>query len=252
VTGNGNRLSIAGRAGIFRLEVAPGRSIFMAASGSKQGVKVMRQLCVTVFSLIVLMSASCGKKAADTAAFSKTNFDPSAVTAVALDGPPMMAPGIMFTPPKSWTDQGASTMRITTYAFGPVDSDKDSAILAVSYFGKEGGGPIKDNILRWIHQIQLPSGGNPEEIAVQSQITVDSMTAHLVELEGTYMSGGMMGSPAVPKEGYRLTGAVVETPEGNVFFKLTGPSKTAQKMAADFAAVLLSLKRLPAMPAGHP
>ena len=69
------------------------------------------------------------------------------------------------------------------------------------------------------------------------------MPAHIVELEGTYISGGMMGSPAVPKEGYRLTGVVLETVEGNLFFKLTGPSKTAQKMAREFAAALLNIKK---------
>lgn len=213
----------------------------------------MRKVSLVLLTagLVALIGCS-SKNAASNGSFAKTSFDQSATAGVTLDGTPMMAPGIMFTPPKSWTDQGASSMRITTYAFGPVEGDKDSAILAVSFFGKDGGGSIKDNILRWIHQMKLADNVNPETIAVQIEITVDSMTAHIVELEGTYSSGGMMGTPAVPKDGYRLTGAILETPEGNVFFKLTGPSKTAQKMATDFAAMLLSVKRTPAMPVGHP
>lgn len=236
----------------FCLEVADPLSIFVAALQDTQENNVIRYMQTLSFGLAILLLTSCGKKTADVAQFRNTSFDPSAVAGVVLDGSPMVAPGVMFTPPKSWTDQGPATMRITTYAYGPVEGDKDSAILAISYFGKDGGGPIKDNILRWIHQMKLANNVNPETIAVQSEITVDSMLAHIVELEGTYMSGGMMGSPAVPKEGYRMTGAVLETPEGNLFFKLTGPSKTAQKMAADFAAVLLSVKRAPAMPVGHP
>lgn len=204
----------------------------------------MRKLLALAFAFSLFLAFGCSsKKDSGSAGFVKTSFDQSAVASVTLDGTPMSAPGVTFTPPKSWVDLGPSSMRITTYAFGPIEGDKDSAILAISHFGKDGGGPIKDNILRWIHQMQTPSGGNPEEVAAQSQITIDSMPAHVVELEGTYMSGGMMGSPAVPKEKYRMTGVVLETADGNLFFKLTGPAKTAQKMAQDFAAVLLSLKR---------
>lgn len=204
----------------------------------------MRKLIVPALAFGLFLALGCSSKQdSGSAGFVKTTFDQSAVASVTLDGAPMSASGVTFTPPKSWTDLGPSSMRLTTYAFGPIDGDKDSAVLAISHFGKDGGGPIKDNILRWIHQMQLPSGGNPEEVAVQSEMNIDSMPAHVVELEGTYMSGGMMGSPAVAKEKYRMTGVVLETAEGNLFFKLTGPAKTAQKMAQDFAAVLLSVKK---------
>ena len=53
----------------------------------------------------------------------------------------------------------------------------------------------------------------------------------------------MMGQPSGPKAGYRLLGAVVETPEGEVFFKLTGPVKTLAAAQSDFQSMLKSLKK---------
>jgi hypothetical protein len=48
---------------------------------------------------------------------------------------------------------------------------------------------------------------------------------------------------AAKKPGYRLLGAIVEAPEGPVFFKLTGPAKTVAVAKADFEKMLSSLSR---------
>ena len=45
------------------------------------------------------------------------------------------------------------------------------------------------------------------------------------------------------KPGYRLLGAIVEGPEGAVFFKLTAPSRTAEAQRAAFEALLKSVSR---------
>jgi hypothetical protein len=45
------------------------------------------------------------------------------------------------------------------------------------------------------------------------------------------------------KTGYRLLGAIVEAPEGNVFFKLTGPAATVGAAQADFDALVGSMKK---------
>ena len=44
--------------------------------------------------------------------------------------------------------------------------------------------------------------------------------------------------PKTPKPGYKLLGAIVEGPGGNVFFKLTGPAKTVEAARADFNKLL--------------
>jgi hypothetical protein len=53
----------------------------------------------------------------------------------------------------------------------------------------------------------------------------------------------MMGNTSAPKSGYRMLGAIVEGPEGNVFFKLTGPAKTVATAQDEFQAMLKSLKK---------
>ena len=52
-----------------------------------------------------------------------------------------------------------------------------------------------------------------------------------------------MCSSVTPKENNRLTAVVLEGPGGNVFFKLIGPMKTAQKMSGAFAPTLLNVKK---------
>ncbi|RME29092.1 MAG: hypothetical protein D6800_03060 [Candidatus Zixiibacteriota bacterium] len=111
--------------------------------------------------------------------------------------------------------------------------------MTVFYFGPQGGGAVEANITRWIGQM-APQDGKPPA-AVRDQFTVDGMAVQTVEVQGTYnasMGGGMMGGQTVPKPGYRLIGAVVTAPEGNVFFKLTGPDKTAMAMSEGFVAMI--------------
>jgi hypothetical protein len=203
----------------------------------------MKRAIITICFASLTTLTGCSQKSDQSAGFVKTSFDPSAATKVTLDGKPVSVAGITFVPPTTWTDLGPSSMRVTTFSFGPIEGEKDSATLAVSFFGQNSGGGIDDNIKRWVSQMKPADGVDSHESVVHETITVDSMTARIVELAGTFMSGGMMGSPAVPKENYRMTGVVLETPGGNVFFKLTGPVKTAQKMAGEFAAVLLKVKK---------
>jgi hypothetical protein len=53
----------------------------------------------------------------------------------------------------------------------------------------------------------------------------------------------MPGQPTSPKGNYALLGAIAEGPEGNVFFKLTGPRKTVRAAAKQFDAMLRTLAR---------
>ena len=162
---------------------------------------------------------------------------------VKLDGKAVVVSGITFTPPSTWKDLGASGMRSGNYAYGPFEGASDSATLGIFYFGKGQGGDAKSNIERWIGQMQETGGADPHAQAKTSDFSVDGLPVHWVELGGTYQSGGMMGSPIVPKEKYELAGAVVEAPQGNLFFKLTGPEKTAAKMIDEFKAAVMAIKK---------
>jgi hypothetical protein len=185
----------------------------------------------------------CSSKSNQAGGFAKTSFDPATAGSVVQDGQPVSVAGITFVAPSSWTDLGPTGMRAANYAFGPIEGEKDSATMAVYFFGQNSGGGVMDNIERWIGQMKTADGKDPHPSAIQQEITVAGMVAHVVEVAGTYAAGGMMGSPTTPKENYRLTAVVLESPGGNVFFKLTGPIKTAQKMSETFAAALLNMKK---------
>jgi hypothetical protein len=64
-----------------------------------------------------------------------------------------------------------------------------------------------------------------------------------VDSSGTYTGmGGPMMAGAKPVPGYRLIGAIVEGPGGNVFFKLTGPAKTIAAEEKRFEQLLASIQ----------
>jgi hypothetical protein len=199
-------------------------------------------ICIILSGLV----SGCGSQnGAGSSGFKRSTFDPGAAKLVVLGGNPVSAAGVTFVPPTAWTDLGPSGMRTATYIFGPLYGDKDSATLTVSYFGATSGGGVTDNIERWIKQMVLPDGKDPRTAAIQQEISVAGMTAHVVELAGTYNAsvGSMMSGQMVAKPDYRMTAVVLEAPEGNLFFKLTGPLKTAQKMAEGFEALLLNVKK---------
>ena len=74
---------------------------------------------------------------------------------------------------------------------------------------------------RWIDQFQKADGTSAAKDAKVKKDKIAGLPATAVDVKGTYMGGSMMG-PSTPKPGYRLLGAIVEGPGGNVFFKLTG------------------------------
>lgn len=162
-----------------------------------------------------------------------------------LGGQPVTIAGITFTPPKAWVDLGASGMRQASYYLPAVAGDADSATVTVFYFGQGGGGTIAANIERWISQMATGENDNPSQRAMRDTIQVSEMPVHLVTVPGTYSGsmGGPMGGGSVAKEDYEMMAAVVEAPEGNVFFKLTGPHKTAKEMSGGFMAMVQSVKK---------
>jgi hypothetical protein len=126
-------------------------------------------------------------------------------------------------------------MRAATYTVPAAKGDAEPGECAVFYFGAGQGGGVDDNLKRWVGQFEgaHPAPSRPE--------AVRGLKVTRIELEGTYLSGGMSG-PKVARPGYRLLGAIVESKEGNVFFKFTGPSKTVEAARKDFEALLQSLK----------
>ena len=123
-------------------------------------------------------------------------------------------------------------MRKAQYALPKAEGDSEDGELTVFYFGLGQGGSVEANIDRWIGQISQPDNSSSKDKAKIVKKEVLGLPVTQVDVSGTY-SAGMM-SPGPPRPGYRLMGAVVETPEGPWFFKLVGPQKTIAKWAPSF------------------
>lgn len=147
--------------------------------------------------------------------------------------------GLSWKAPAEWSAQGERPMRAATYRIPPAKGDAEPAELAVFYFGQGSGGSPDANIRRWIDQFQPPEGKSAADAAKVKQETIAGLKASTVDMKGTYVGGGPgMGSATGPKAGYRLLGAIVEGPSGNVFFKLTGPEKTVSSAEKPFRKLL--------------
>jgi hypothetical protein len=147
------------------------------------------------------------------------------------------AGGITWTVPGSWTRGPGRPMRVATYEV-PAAKDAEAGQCAVFFFGRGQGGELDANVQRWAGQFKEKPAPKRE------RRTAAGMPVTRVDVEGTYLNpgGGMMQSQG-EKPGYRLLGAIVEGPEGNVFFKLTGPEATVDAAEAAFDGLLASLTR---------
>lgn len=154
------------------------------------------------------------------------------------------AGGLKWTDPSAWKSQGERPMRAATYAVPAAPGDKEDGECAVFYFGPGQGGGVQANIDRWIGQFQLPDGQPAGSAAKTAKETLNGLPVTTIDLSGTYLaSAGPMASSKTPKPGYRLLGAIVEGPQGAVFFKFTGPAKTVAAAQTTFRALLKSVAR---------
>jgi len=154
------------------------------------------------------------------------------------------AGGLSWTAPKEWEAQGARAMRVATYRIPPAKGDAESGELAIFYFGQGQGGGVDANVKRWVGQFQKPDGSPiPEKEAKTKKSTANGLPVTTVDVKGTYAGGGPMMGPSSPKPGFRLLGAIVEGPEGAVFFKLTGPEKTVAAADKPFRKMVDSVKK---------
>ena len=151
------------------------------------------------------------------------------------------AAGLRWTAPAGWKSEAPRPMRAATYSVAPAPGDEAAGEVVINYFGSGQGGSVDANIERWKGQVH-GSDGKPATAAVAKR-TVRGITMTTIDASGAYsgMGGPMMTSPkAVP--GYRLLGAIVEGPSGNVFVKLTGPANTVAANQQKFDQLLGSFQ----------
>jgi len=124
-----------------------------------------------------------------------------------------------------WVDITSSMRKAQFKVMG---GDKSEAAEVVFfYFGEGNGGGTKANVDRWLGQFQPLNNPKVEDVKVGKH------TVTYVQVEGTYMSG-MPGGPKTAQPNSMLLGAIIDSSEGNVFIKMTGPISVVKSSKATF------------------
>src|SRR5258708_3025612 len=141
-----------------------------------------------------------------------------------------------FTRPEKWEwVETTSVMRKAQLKI--VDSKtKASTDVIFFHFGQGDGGGTKANVERWFGQFKEPR----DQIKAKSEeVMVGKHKVTYVEAEGTYMSG-MPGGAPTPMSGYALAGAIIESDQGSVFFRMAGPKGLVKDSILEFKKMVES------------
>jgi len=170
----------------------------------------------------------------------------SATQAPGSSAPPsqLVTGEVSYKVPERWiVEKPTSEMRLAQYRLPKAAGDGEDALLVVFYFGPGQGGTTQANIDRWVNQVKQPDGSDSKDKAKTETMTVNGLQVTTLDVKGTY-SGGMSQDSA-PKDAnsiYRLRGAVIETPKGSYFVKLTGPEKTVDHWDEAFTEYIKSFE----------
>jgi hypothetical protein len=155
----------------------------------------------------------------------------------------IMMAGFLYMAPAAWHARPpASSMRVAEFVIPKAAGDADDADAIIYYFGGSGGS-ADANVERWISQLQQPDGSPSQNKATRATRTINGLKVTTVDVSGTYVAEVRPGSTDhYNKPGYRVCAAVVETPNGPYYIKLTGPAKTIAAAQADYEQLLASLQ----------
>lgn len=158
----------------------------------------------------------------------------------------LSAAGLTYNTPASWkTVTTSSSMRVAQFVVPRAAGDTQDAEFVVYYFGGAGGS-IEANIERWIGQMQQPNGQPSSAAAKRQSLTINGLKVTVVDVPGTYVAEVTPGSPQRHNSAnFHLRAAVIETPNGPYFIKLTGPAKTVAASEGAVDAFLKSVRFQP-------
>jgi hypothetical protein len=142
---------------------------------------------------------------------------------VSLYGPSFPVGDLKFTIPSRWQiEPVVSPARGGQWRVPPLHGEGEGGEVVVFYFGPGIGGTWKENIEAWIGTM-FNAEGHPAAAEVKHH-TTGALKISQVVIFGTYNQVvSLPGVPPVPKSNYGLLGAVIENPQGNIYWRFTGP-----------------------------
>ncbi len=166
-----------------------------------------------------------------------------AALAATLATPGAAQPTLHYEPPVGWIEEPtASPMRVAQFRLPRVPGDSEDGELVVFYFGGSGG-TVEANLQRWVGQMEQPDGRSSFAVASTTAFDANGLDVTLLDVPGTYVAAVRPGAAErLDKRDFRLLAAVVETPVGPWFFKLTGPARTIARWDAAFGEFLRSAR----------
>lgn len=163
---------------------------------------------------------------------------------LALAALPTVPPAsLKYDVPAGWVAASPSSpMRVAEFTLPRKAPDDEDASLVIYYFGGSGGS-VQANLDRWIGQMKQPDGRPSSSVATTTKFESHGLAITLLDVTGTYVAAVSPGATEhYDRPGSRLRAAVVETPHGPYFIKLTGPERTVARWDDAFAHFLESLR----------
>ena len=108
------------------------------------------------------------------------------------------------------------------------------AVVTVFHFGPGQGGTVQQNVDRWFGQFD---GGDDAKGAATASETIGTAPVTFARARGTFQSG-MPGQPTTPLADQALLGAILESPSGDVYVKMTGPAPTVEMAEPAFVQMI--------------
>jgi hypothetical protein len=161
---------------------------------------------------------------------------------VYLAGPSFPIGNLTFTIPSKWQIEPVeSPARGGQWRVPPLHPDGESGEVVAFYFGTGVGGDAKENIEAWIGTM-FNAEGHPAA-AEQKHHTTNGFKISQVVIFGSYNQViSLPGVPPQTKMNYGLLGAVIENPQGNIYWRFTGPEALITANLPLFNKVIDSVK----------
>ena len=143
--------------------------------------------------------------------------------------------------PEGFTRQQPRS-KIIAYEFSvaPAEGDEQPGRLTIM----SAGGTLDANLDRWYGQFSQPDGSSTRDRAKVEKKSIAGHDVHFVNIAGTYDDKpAPFSQQGVARPNYRMLGAIVALPEGNVYFKFYGPRQTIADKQEAFRKMIEELKQ---------